>query len=74
LPRRSVKPRTEPPQVKRLKTRVRNLQSKLAESIPKAELESLKATLEARVTDLEAKLARSIPEKKPMLCRPGLSS
>ena len=37
-----AKARKESPQVKRLKTRVRNLKSKLAESVPKTELESLK--------------------------------
>jgi chromosome segregation ATPase len=55
-----AKARRESPQVKRLKTRVRNLKSKLAESAPKSELESLKTTLETKIGNLEAKVARSV--------------
>lgn len=52
----------EPPQLKRLKTRVRNLETKLSESVPKGDLESLKSDLEGKISELEAKLARSVPE------------
>ena len=60
--KRSVKTKREPPQIKRLKTRVRNLKSELAESVPRTELESLRSTLEDKVSDLEARLAQSIPK------------
>jgi len=61
---RSVKRKNESPQVKRLKSRVRNLESKLAESVPKAELESLKSSLEAKIRDLEARSAASVPREE----------
>ena len=60
--KRLAKPKREPPQIKRLKTKVQNLASKLAESVPKTELESLRSTLESSVRDLEARLAQSIPK------------
>jgi uncharacterized coiled-coil protein SlyX len=51
-------------QVKRLKTRMRNLQSKLAESVPKTELEALRTTSETKIAELEAKLAQSVPKEE----------
>jgi predicted nuclease with TOPRIM domain len=59
-----AKARKEPPQVKRLKTRVRNLKDKLAESVPRTEMESLKANLEAKTGNLETRLARSVPKEE----------
>jgi len=55
-------------QVKRLRTRVRNLQSKLAESVPKTELEALKATFEAKLSDM-AKLGRYVPKEQADILR-----
>jgi chromosome segregation ATPase len=60
--KRLDKPKRAPPQIKRLNTKLRNLASKLAESVPKTELESLKSALESNVRDLEARLAKSIPK------------
>jgi exonuclease VII large subunit len=70
----------ESPEVKRLKTRVRNLKSNPAESVPKTELDSLRATLEAKLTrsvpkeeadalqarlkEMESKLGESIPRRE----------
>jgi hypothetical protein len=62
--RRLVKARKGSPQVKRLKTRVRDLKNKLADSVSKTELESLKTTLEAKIRNLEAKLVRSVPKEE----------
>lgn len=47
-----------------MKTRVRNLESKLAQSVLKTELESRKATLQVQIGDLEASLARSVPKEE----------
>ena len=60
--KRLAKPKREPPQIKRLETKFRNLASKLAESVPKRELESFKSALESNVRDLEARLAKSMPK------------
>ena len=54
------KPKRETPQVKGLKTRVKNLTLKLADSVPKAELEAMKGKLEAKVKDFQSKLTESI--------------
>ena len=60
--KRLAKPKRKTPQIKTLNTRVRNLASRLAESIPKTELESLRSSLESKVRDLEAGLAKSMPK------------
>lgn len=52
----------EPPQLKRLKTRVRNLESKLSNSVPKQDLEALKRSMEGKIAELQAVLARSVPK------------
>ena len=54
----------EQPVAKTLKTRVRNLENKLAESVPKTELELLRASVEANFGDLEAKLRQSAPKEE----------
>lgn len=55
---------SEQPVVKRLKTRVRSLHSELAESVPKVELETLKATLETKMGDFEAELGQSVRKEE----------
>ena len=62
--RRPAQPSRLTFQVKRLKTRIQNLQSKLAESVPKTELEADRATSEAKIAELEAKLERSVPKEE----------
>lgn len=51
----------EPPHVKRLRSRVRNLERKLAESIPKAEADAIRTDLEARVRRLQEELSKFVP-------------
>jgi len=60
--RSKTKPKREPPHLKRLKTRVRNLESKLSESVPKQDLEALKGGLEGKISELQARLAESVPK------------
>ena len=55
-------PRREPPQLKWLRTRVRNLESKLSDSVPKQDLEALKGSLEGKLSELQGELARSVPK------------
>ncbi len=62
----------EPPQLKRLKTKVRNPENRLAGSVPKDELESLKTRLEGEIADLEAKLTGSIPREETEALRARL--
>jgi len=50
----------EAPHIKRLRTRIKNLESKLAESVPKA----VKTDLEAKIAGLESKLAESVPKSQ----------
>jgi len=59
---KSKKPKGESPQLQRLRTRVKNLKSKLSESVPKTDLEALKGRLEGEVSELQAELARSVPK------------
>ena len=51
-------------QVKRMKAIIQDPQSELSDSVPKAELETLKRTLEANIPDLEAKLGQSEPNEE----------
>jgi uncharacterized coiled-coil protein SlyX len=64
--KRGAKPKTKPgresPQLKRLRTRVRNLESKLSDSVPKQDLEALKGILESQLSELQGELARSVPK------------
>ena len=46
---------------KRLEERVRELQAKLADSVLKAELESIKRELQSKIANLEEKLSVSVP-------------
>jgi uncharacterized coiled-coil protein SlyX len=59
---KSKKPKGESPQLQRWRTRVKNLESKLSESVPKTDLEALKGRLEGKVSELQAELARSVPK------------
>ena len=60
--RKGVKLKKETPELKRLKTRIRNLKLKLSESLPKTELDAIRRNLEAKIGGLEAKLAQSVPK------------
>lgn len=62
--RRKAKPKIESPQLKGLKTRVRNLESKLSGSVPRGEVEVLKGSLGAKVSELQAQLERSVPRSE----------
>ena len=67
--RSAVKPRKPKakkgsPQLERLKTRVRNLESKLSESVPKRDLEAMKGRLEGQVSTLRARLEGSVPKSE----------
>ena len=57
-----TKPGRESPQLKWLRTRVRNLESKLSDSVPKQDLEALKRILEGKLSELQGELARSVPK------------
>jgi len=57
-----TKPRREPPQLKWLRTRVRNLESKLSDSVAKQDMEALKGSLEGKLSELQGELARSVPK------------
>jgi len=67
--RNSTEPSKLVSQIKGLKTRVRNLQSELAESVPKTELEALRETLQAKVSDMEIKLCRYVPKEEADILR-----
>ncbi|MDG7020745.1 MAG: hypothetical protein JRN23_02295 [Nitrososphaerota archaeon] len=60
-PKVKAKPKSESPQLKRLRTRVKNLESKLSGSVPRGELEALKRDLDAQVSALREELAASVP-------------
>lgn len=57
-----TKPTRESPQVKRLKTRVKNLELKLSESVPKQDMEALGGKLEGKISELQGELANSVPK------------
>jgi hypothetical protein len=47
---------------KRLEGKVRELEERLANSVPKTELDSVRSNLESKVTDLQNRLSESVPK------------
>ena len=49
---------------KRREERVRELEAKLANSVPKAELETIRSNLQSEIAELQSRLSESVPKTK----------
>jgi len=56
--------RVRVPKGKRLEQRVRELEAKLADSVPKTELETIRSNLQSKIAELQSRLSESVPKTK----------